>query len=125
VVSLGGDVARETQLRIGSTPRVALVGGGKTTTMFALAREAATPVIVASTAHTAVEQLALVDRYHAPLFIEADSAKYRPLKAPAEHEPPIPNFVDTVIAVVGLSGLGQPLDVDHVHRPVRYARLSS
>ena len=33
-------------------------------------------------------------------------------------------FVDTVIYVVGLSGLGQPLDVDHVHRPERFAHLS-
>jgi molybdenum cofactor cytidylyltransferase len=46
------------------------------------------------------------------------------LKAPAEYEPPIPDFVDTVIYVVGLSGLGQPLDADHVHRPERFARLS-
>ena len=67
---------------------------------------------------------ALAERYHAPLFIEADGSKCLPLKAPAEHEPPIPDFVDTVIVVVGLSGLGQPLDVEHVHRPERYARLS-
>ena len=66
----------------------------------------------------------LADRYQAPLFIEADGSKCLPLKAPAEHEPPIPDFVDTVIYVVGLSGLGQPLDVDHVHRPERFARLS-
>ncbi len=165
-----------TALRIGSTPRLALVGGGgKTTTMFTLARERSSPVIVASTAHMAIEQLTLADqhffvsapadlaacepqlpagitfftgsentsgktigltpetaravcdladRHHAPLFIEADGSKCLPLKAPAEHEPPIPDFVDTVIYVVGLSGLGQPLDAEHVHRPERFARLS-
>jgi molybdenum cofactor cytidylyltransferase len=156
-----------------STPRVAIVGGGgKTTTMFVLAREYESPVLVASTAHTAIEQLALADQHffanapaevtprlphgitfftgsenstgktvgltpetahavkeladrnQAPLFIEADGSKCLPLKAPAEHEPPIPDFVNIVIYVVGLSGLGQPLDADHVHRPERFARLS-
>lgn len=165
-----------TALRLGSTPRVALVGGGgKTTTMFTLARAMPSPAITAATAHMAIEQLALADQHyfvntsaelaaralqlttgitffsgsenssgktigltletayavkaladrsHVPLFIEADGSKCLPLKAPAEHEPPIPDFVDTVIYVVGLSGLGQPLDVDHVHRPERFARLS-
>ncbi len=162
-----------TALRLGPAPRVAIVGsGGKTTTIFALAREATSPVIVASTAHMALEQLALADqhffvddsnmpevlplagvtlitgpsdnvgkttslsahalqrvleladRHHAPLFIEADGSKLLPLKAPAEHEPPIPDFVDAVIYVVGLSGLGQPLDSEHVHRPERFASLS-
>jgi len=68
--------------------------------------------------------LALANRQHVPLFVEADGAQHLPLKAPAEHEPPIPEFVDTVIVVVGLSGLGQPLDAGHVHRPERYAPLA-
>ena len=75
-------------------------------------------------AHALQRVLELAERYHAPLFIEADGSKGLPLKAPAEHEPPIPEFVDTVIYVVGLSGLGQPLDAEHVHRPERYASLS-
>ena len=155
-----------TALRLGSTPRVAIVGGGgKTTAMFTLARERSAPVIVAATAHMAIEQTALADQHffvddatlldgqlptgvtlftgpsnhtgkttglsangmqrvfdlanqhHAPLFLEADGSKCLPLKAPAEHEPPIPDFVDTVIYVVGLSGLGQPLDAEHVMCP--------
>ncbi|MBP7687595.1 MAG: putative selenium-dependent hydroxylase accessory protein YqeC [Thermoflexales bacterium] len=162
-----------TALRLGSLPRVAIVGGGgKTTTMFTLAREYPAPVIVAATAHMAIEQMALADQHivvedtmpldlelptgitfftgsinnagkttglsavamqrvldlanqqHAPLFIEADGSKCLPLKAPAEHEPPIPDFVDTVIYVVGLSGLGQALNAEHVHRPERYAALA-
>ena len=59
-----------------------------------------------------------------PLLIEADGSRTLPLKAPAEHEPPIPDFVDTVIVTAGLSGLGQPLDESHVHRPQRFAALS-
>lgn len=160
-------------MRLGSTSRVALVGGGgKTTALFTLAREFPAPVIVAATVQLALEQatfadrhvlvddatlldiqlpagvtlftgpsnhggkttglsanalqhvLELAERYHAPLFIEADGSKGLPLKAPADHEPPIPDFVDTVIYVVGLSGLGQPVDAEHVHRPERYASLS-
>jgi molybdenum cofactor cytidylyltransferase len=162
-----------TALRLNSVSRVALVGGGgKTTMLFTLAREATSPVIVTSTAHMAIEQTALADQHmvvedtlpaewqlpagvtlftgpadnggktiglsnsalqrvldlanlqKAPLFIEADGSKCLPLKAPAEHEPPIPDFVETVIYVVGLSGLGQPLDAEHVHRPERFAHLS-
>ncbi|MBI5565535.1 MAG: putative selenium-dependent hydroxylase accessory protein YqeC [Chloroflexi bacterium] len=161
-------------LRLNSTPRVAIVGGGgKTTTMFTLAREYPSPVIVAATAHMAIAQLEMADRHifvnapaeldgfqlqsgvtffsgrenstaktmgltvestravlalaeanAAPLYIEADGSKCLPLKAPAEHEPPIPDFVDTVIYVVGLAGLGKPLNDEAVHRPDRYARLS-
>ncbi len=162
-----------TALRLSAAPRVALVGGGgKTTTMFTLAREYRSPVLAAATAHMAIEQLQLAnqhvfanmpvevpaqlpggitffsgtenssgktigltpetaravcdlaDHYHAPFFIEADGSKCLPLKAPAEHEPPIPDFVEAVIYVVGLSGVGQPLDAEHVHRPDRFARLS-
>jgi molybdenum cofactor cytidylyltransferase len=169
-------------LRLNSTPRVAIVGGGgKSTTMFTLAREYAreyvressSPVVLAATAHMAIEQLALADQHFfvndtadltdfhlpagvtffsghenstgktiglsaavartvlaiadanaAPVFIEADGSKCLPLKAPAEHEPPIPEFVDHVIYVVGLSGLGKPLTDEAVHRPDRFSRLS-
>ncbi|KAA3647134.1 MAG: putative selenium-dependent hydroxylase accessory protein YqeC [Chloroflexi bacterium] len=59
-----------------------------------------------------------------PLLIEADGSRWRPLKAPAEHEPPIPDFVDTVVVVVGLSGLGQQLAEGYVHRPKIFAEIS-
>jgi molybdenum cofactor cytidylyltransferase len=59
-----------------------------------------------------------------PLLIEADGSRQKPLKAWAEYEPPIPGFVDLVIQVVGLSGLGQPLTEDHVHRADIFSRLS-
>jgi len=63
--------------------------------------------------------------YHSlPLLIEADGARRRPLKGPAEHEPPIPPYVDTVVVVAGLSGLGKPLTAEWVHRPERFATLS-
>ncbi len=67
--------------------------------------------------------LNLVDRWDCPLIIESDGARKLPIKAPAEHEPPIPDFVDTVITLIGLSGLGKPLNEDWVHRPEIFSRL--
>lgn len=58
-----------------------------------------------------------------PLLIEADGARQLPLKAPAEHEPAIPAFVDTVVVVAGLSALGNPL-AQVTHRPELYSKLS-
>ncbi len=52
-----------------------------------------------------------------PLLIEADGSRGLPLKAPAEHEPPIPEFVDTVIVTAGLRGLGKPITEKVVFRP--------
>lgn len=58
------------------------------------------------------------------LLIEADGSRQKPLKAPAEHEPPIPEFSDLVIHVSGLSGLGKALHEEYVHRPEVFAELS-
>ncbi len=40
--------------------------------------------------------------HNIPLLIEADGSRQKSLKAPAAHEPPIPEFTDTVIVVAGL-----------------------
>jgi len=56
--------------------------------------------------------------HHAlPLLIEADGSRQKPLKAPAEHEPAIPNFVDSVVVAAGMRGLQKPLNSEYVHRP--------
>jgi molybdenum cofactor cytidylyltransferase len=63
--------------------------------------------------------------YHSiPLLIEADGAREKPLKAWAEHEPPIPAFAETVVQVVGLTGLGKLLSKENVHRAELFSRLS-
>jgi molybdenum cofactor cytidylyltransferase len=63
--------------------------------------------------------------YHSiPLLIEADGARGKPLKAWAEHEPPIPSFVETVVQVCGLTGLGKPLNNETVHRAELFSKLS-
>jgi molybdenum cofactor cytidylyltransferase len=51
-------------LRLGTTPRLALVGaGGKSTALFQLARELPPPVIVTATTHLDVDQIKLADSH--------------------------------------------------------------
>jgi len=161
-------------LRVPSTPLIAFAGaGGKTTSIFQLARELTHPVIVTSTTHFGTWQIPLADQhiisktpapleeiehglsgiilitgdiqddkttpvkdgllqwlrdlcgYHdIPLLIEADGSRQKPLKAPASHEPAIPSFVEQVVYLAGLSGVGKPLTKEFVHRPELFSRLS-
>ena len=63
--------------------------------------------------------------YHSiPLLIEADGSRGKPLKAWADHEPPIPPFVELVVQVVGLTGLGKSLTDEYVHRAEIFSKLS-
>lgn len=59
-----------------------------------------------------------------PLLIEADGSRQKPLKAPAQHEPAIPDFAAHVVNMAGLSGLGKPLTEEHVHRHEIFSQLS-
>jgi len=69
--------------------------------------------------------LSLTEKTPAPLLFEADGSRRHPLKAPASYEPPIPDFVDTVVVVAaGLSALGKPLTTKQVHRSEIYSCLS-
>ena len=62
--------------------------------------------------------------YHSlPLLIEADGARQKPLKAPSEHEPVTPEFVDTVVVVAGLSGIGKLLNDENVYNAELFAKL--
>ena len=69
--------------------------------------------------------LVLGDQQKLPILIEADGSRQRPLKAPSDHEPVIPGWVEMVIVVCGLSGLGKPLESKWVHRPEIFANLAS
>jgi molybdenum cofactor cytidylyltransferase len=63
--------------------------------------------------------------YHSiPLLIEADGARQKSLKAWAGHEPAVPSFVDHVLQVAGLAGLGKQLNDESVHRPELFSKLS-
>ena len=50
------------------------------------------------------------------LLIEADGARGRSLKAPAEHEPAVPEETTISVVVVGLDALGKRLEEQNVHR---------
>jgi molybdenum cofactor cytidylyltransferase len=64
-------------------------------------------------------------RGDAPLLVEADGARQRSLKAPADHEPALPDQFEplTVVPVAALDVLGQRIDSPLVHRPERVAAL--
>ncbi len=57
-------------------------------------------------------------------LIEADGARHLSLKAPAAWEPVIPDQVDLVIIVVGLSAIGKPLNAKTVFRPELFSNLT-
>ena len=162
-------------LRAQPSSCIAFVGaGGKSTAMFHLAREIASPVIVTATTHLGTWQMPLADSHiitddtttieqikvnphngvtlitgiiegdrikpagdellrqlhsfcltrNIPLLIEADGGRQKPLKAWADHEPPIPAFVDHVVQVVGMNGIGKPLTDQNVHRAEIFSKLS-
>jgi len=56
------------------------------------------------------------------VLVEADGAKRLPLKAPASHEPVLPDGTDHVIAVAGLDGIGKTIQ-QTVFRPELFAAL--
>lgn len=58
------------------------------------------------------------------LLIEADGSRRLPLKAPAAHEPALPEWVEAVVVCAGLSAIGKPLDSQWVHRPELFSRLA-
>jgi probable selenium-dependent hydroxylase accessory protein YqeC len=58
------------------------------------------------------------------ILVEADGAARRPLKAPAAHEPVVPEITRWVVGVAGLSGLGRPLDERWVFRPEKYSEIT-
>jgi molybdenum cofactor cytidylyltransferase len=164
-----------TALGIKRGDSLAFVGaGGKTTAMFALAREMHAPVMLTTTTHLGSWQAGLADEHfiihsadeikeidvrdkkiwlltgpeggdqrlrsldqdsletlrlfcqkrQLPLLIEADGACQRNLKAPEVYEPVIPNWVDHVVVLAGLAGLGKRLRDDIVHRPEQFSILT-
>jgi molybdenum cofactor cytidylyltransferase len=58
------------------------------------------------------------------VLVEADGARQRSLKAPAEHEPVVPRACALVVVLAGLDVLGTAVDGPLVHRPEVVARLT-
>jgi molybdenum cofactor cytidylyltransferase len=67
----------------------------------------------------------ICERHQLPLLMECDGSRQLPLKAPRANEPPIPEFVDTVVLVAGLTGLGKSLDKATVYNPDQFSRLGN
>jgi probable selenium-dependent hydroxylase accessory protein YqeC len=70
-----------------------------------------------------IDTLAATGRFRW-IIVEGDGAARKPLKAPAVHEPVIPDCSTHVIVVAGIDGLGNPLDEAHVHRADLFSKLS-
>jgi len=58
------------------------------------------------------------------IIVEADGAAGRPLKAPALHEPVIPQSTRWLIGVVGLDAVGKPLTDKWAFRPQLISKIS-
>ncbi len=58
------------------------------------------------------------------ILVEADGSRGLPVKAPADHEPAVPDWVGCGVNVVGLSCIGKPLGPETAHRPERFAEIS-
>jgi len=67
----------------------------------------------------------LCESHQLPLLLECDGSRQLPLKAPGSNEPPIPEFVETVVVVAGLAGLGKSLDEYTVFNPDIFSRLGN
>ena len=58
------------------------------------------------------------------IIVEADGAGGKPLKAPAVHEPVIPNSTKWTIGICGLEAVGRPLTERWVFRPQRVSKIT-
>jgi probable selenium-dependent hydroxylase accessory protein YqeC len=58
------------------------------------------------------------------ILVEADGAKGKMIKAPADHEPAIPQNADLVLLLASAEALGQPLSDATTHRPERVAAIT-
>ncbi len=58
------------------------------------------------------------------IVVEADGAAQRPVKAPAPHEPVIPESSGWVIGILGIDVIGKPLNESNVFRPERFASIT-
>jgi probable selenium-dependent hydroxylase accessory protein YqeC len=50
------------------------------------------------------------------ILVEADGAKRKPIKAPADYEPIIPAAATLTIGVIGLDAVGKAVSEDNIHR---------
>jgi probable selenium-dependent hydroxylase accessory protein YqeC len=66
----------------------------------------------------------VADRLNLPILIEADGSRRLPVKAPADHEPSIPDFCDKVMFMASLECLGRKNGDRMVFRPGIFAKIT-
>lgn len=59
------------------------------------------------------------------ILVEADGSKKRPIKAPALHEPVIPDSTCKTIGVIGIDALGKSINEANVHRPELFTKVTN
>lgn len=59
------------------------------------------------------------------ILVEADGAKKKPIKAPADHEPVIPNMTSITIGVIGMDSLEKTIDENNVHRSEIFTKITN
>lgn len=89
----------------------------------------AAPALVAEgkklTGYSPEDLAPVLDRRDIDLvLIEADGARMRPIKAPADHEPVVPTQTTLLAGCIGLDCLDHPLDERIAHRPELLAALA-
>ena len=80
--------------------------------------------LTAPTEEQMAELFKLSKQRNVPMFVEADGARTRTIKAPGAHEPAIPPFASKVVVTAGLSAISKPLNEETTHRPEIFAGLS-
>ena len=58
------------------------------------------------------------------VIVEADGARHRMIKAPAEYEPVIPAHTNLALILVSAEALNQPLSAEIAHRPEQVGRAT-
>jgi len=59
------------------------------------------------------------------ILVEADGSKERPIKAPAAHEPVIPDSTCKTIGIIGIDSLGKIINESNVHRPEIFSKVTN
>ena len=75
-------------------------------------------------AHILTQLKAFVDKQDIPLIIEADGSRKLPIKAPGEKEPVIPDWVNAVAVVAGLSSVGTLASEKTIHRFTHFSKIT-
>ena len=59
------------------------------------------------------------------VIVEADGARHKMIKAPAEHEPVVPPQTNVALLMMNAEAINQPLNEEIAHRPERVAAVLS